>query len=333
MPNRRTASEIRLVNGSTGDPSLLIDYPGKNNALLFDAGENAAIDPKRFADLEAVFITHHHVDHFVGFDRIVRANLDSDKTLHVFGPSGTIRKVYDRIKSYEYTYFLFQKIVLDVHDVLAGAIQSARLECSRRFPEPVVTEAPWPGPVIYENADLAVEACHVDHTVPCLAFALVEKEGYHPDSARLASGPLRAGPWVARALELLRAGAPANTAVSIDGGRFRLGQLGEQYFTMSPPSRLAYVTDTAWSAASRPALLKLAQRANRLYCDSFYAQAQAAQAEKHRHMTATQAAEFARLAKVDALILIHFATRYHGEYEALVEEARALFPKTSAELG
>lgn len=56
-------SEIRLVNGSTGDPALYIDYPGKDNALLFDAGDNGTLDAKRLGDLEAVFITHHHVDH------------------------------------------------------------------------------------------------------------------------------------------------------------------------------------------------------------------------------------------------------------------------------
>src|SRR5262245_28795218 len=105
MPQSRLASDIRLVNGSTGDPSLYIDYPGRDNALLFDAGENAALDAERLGDLEAVFITHHHVDHFIGFDRIVRANIDRDKTLHVYGPEGTIRKVYDRIKSYEYPFF------------------------------------------------------------------------------------------------------------------------------------------------------------------------------------------------------------------------------------
>src|SRR4051812_27426129 len=104
----RTFSEIRLVNGSTGDPALYVDYPGKDNALLFDAGENGNLDPQRLADLDAVFLTHHHVDHFIGFDRIVRANLDCDKTLDVYGPPGTIRKIYDRIKSYEYQYFPFQ---------------------------------------------------------------------------------------------------------------------------------------------------------------------------------------------------------------------------------
>ena len=36
MPPTRTISEIRLVNGSTGDPSLFVDYPGRDDAILFD---------------------------------------------------------------------------------------------------------------------------------------------------------------------------------------------------------------------------------------------------------------------------------------------------------
>lgn len=276
MPGIRDFSEIRLTNGSTGDPGLYIDYPGKDNAILFDAGENPGLDPKRLGDLEAVFITHHHVDHFIGFDRIVRANLDRDKALHVYGPEGTIRKVYDRIKSYEYPFFPFQKIVLDVHEVLEGRIRSAALECSKQFPEPELTEAPLDGPVIHQAQGWRVEAAHVDHTVPCLAFALVESAG--PDERRI-----------------------------------------------------AYVTDTAWSDVSRPRLVPLARKARRLYCDSFYSRAQASLAEKYHHMTATCAGELARLAEVDELVLIHFATRYAGRYQSLVDEARALFPNTSAE--
>src|SRR5919108_5747956 len=109
MPAARTFSELRLVNGSTGDPVLFIDYPGKDDAFLFDAGEIGGLDMKRLGDLEAVFITHHHMDHFVGFDRILRANLDSDKTVHVFGPAGTIARVYARVTSYEHGYFPFMK--------------------------------------------------------------------------------------------------------------------------------------------------------------------------------------------------------------------------------
>jgi ribonuclease Z len=185
--------------------------------------------------------------------------------------------VYDRIKSYELMYFPFQQIVVDVHEILAGRRRSARLECSRHFPEPEVVEAAWTGPVIYENADRAVEAAATDHTVPGLAYALVEKGG-------------------------------------------------------GDPVRVAYVTDTAWSEAVRPGLVRLAHRAYRLYCDSYYAAAQADRAARYRHMTATCAAELAREAQVEQLVLMHFAPRYAGHYEELVEEARAIFPRVSADL-
>ena len=49
-------------------------------------------------------------------------------------------------------------------------------------------------------------------------------------------------------------------------------------------------------------------------------------------MTATSAAELARGARVDELILMHFALRYSGRYAALVDEARAIFPNVSAVL-
>ena len=57
------------------------------------------------------------------------------------------------------------------------------------------------------------------------------------------------------------------------------------------------------------------------------------QAETYRHMTATQAAELAVAARVEELVLIHFASRYKGRYPDLLEEARLIFARTSAELG
>ncbi len=332
MAGARASSEIRLVNGSAGDPALFIDYPGRDDAILFDAGENGGLDARRLGDLGAVFITHHHVDHFIGLDRIVRANLDRDKTLHVFGPTGTIRKVYDRIKSYEYPFFPFQKLTLEVRDVESTLIRSASLECSRGFPEPEPVESPREGCVLFRNAGLRVEFAFGDHTVPCLAFALVEEAGYQPNPDKLAAGPLRPGSWVGQALARLRAGEPMDSPMTISGGRFDLGTLAETYFERTPDVRVAYVTDTAWSDEARPGLRKLAHRAWRLYCDSFYSRREIKQAEKHRHMTASQAAELAREAKVESLVLMHFAARYAGRYESLVEEARAAFPGTSAEL-
>ncbi|GIW79035.1 MAG: ribonuclease Z [Gemmatales bacterium] len=327
----RAISEIFLVNGSAGDPVLFIDYPGKHNALLFDAGDNCRLDTKRLSDLEAIFVTHHHVDHFVGLDRIIRANLGEKKTLHLYGPPDTIEKVYSRLKGYDYPDFSFQQCRVKVHDVWPGKLRWAELHCRNPCPPPAVQERRWKGPVLYENKELRVETVPVDHTVPCLAYALVEKRGYHPDPAKLQEGVLKAGRWIGAVLDRLRAGESLKSTIEIAGGTYTLGALAEQYFTTTPGGRIAFVTDTAWSEQSRPGLTKLAHRAHRLYCDSFYAKGQERQAEKYRHMTATAAAELAREAKVEELILMHFAPRYAGKYDMLIEEARTVFPKVRAE--
>jgi ribonuclease Z len=208
----------------------------------------------------------------------------------------------------------------------------ANLITEERFPEPIIEELNWRGKVIYENPHLKVEAVASDHTIPCFAYAMVEKTGYHPEPERLRSGTLRPGKWVQETLELLRAEASPNTTLEIDGGRFTLAVLRDTYFTRTPGSRIAFVTDTLWSEAVQPTLVQLARGASQLYCDSYYSIQEQRQADKHRHMTAAHAAELACQAKVGELILMHFGPRYKGNYDRLVEEARAIFPRVRADI-
>jgi ribonuclease Z len=332
MAHQRALSMIRLVNGSVGDPVLYLDYPGTNNALLFDGGDNYRLSMKQLGDLEAMFITHHHVDHFIGLDRVIRANIDRDKELQIYGPAGTITKIYDRIRSYEYRFFPFQKLAVVVTELLPGRRRRGRLECTRRFPPPEITEEAWTTPTCHENEELTVEAVAVEHTVPCLAYAMAEKPGYHPDSERLQNGLLKPGRWVGEVLHRLRSGASLESRLEIQGGSFTLGTLAETYFARSSGARVAFITDTFWSEATRPDLVRLSRGAWRLYCDSFYASAQTREAAKHKHMQAPQAATLAKLARVDELILMHFSPRYADHYEKLIAEAAAIFPRVRAEL-
>lgn len=333
---KRTTTELQLVNGSTGDPLLFVDYPGRDDALLFDAGENGTLPAGRLADLAAVFLTHHHVDHLVGFDRILRANLDQDKDLHVVGPEGTIDRISARVRTYEYPFFPFQKLRLHLTELLDDRSRTAVLDWGRQLAIAETSERPIDPtdltPTVFANGLLHVEATRTDHTVPSLAFAIVEEPGFHVDGPRLREGPMRPGPWVSKVLGLLRDGEDEATPIEIEGGVFPLGALRDRYFRKQRGGRIAYVVDTLWSDASRPGLLRLCRKANRLYCDSFYAQADLKNARKHKHMTATQAAELARDARVERLTLIHFSNRYAGRFDNLVREAAAIFPEVNAEV-
>ncbi len=84
-----------------GLPALLLRRGG--DRLLFDCGEGTQRQLLRsvgLADLDAVFLTHHHADHWLGLPGMLKTFglRDRDKALDVFGPPGTAR-LLEQMKS------------------------------------------------------------------------------------------------------------------------------------------------------------------------------------------------------------------------------------------
>src|SRR6476620_5537941 len=80
-----------------GLPALLIARGGER--LLFDCGEGTQRQLLRsvgLMDLDAVFITHFHADHWLGLPGMLKSFQlrDRDKPLAVYGPAG-LRELMD----------------------------------------------------------------------------------------------------------------------------------------------------------------------------------------------------------------------------------------------
>ena len=67
--------EPRLVNDAFGDPGLYVDFRDERRALLFDLGNITGLPPRKLMRLSHVFVTHTHMDHFAGFDHLLRVVL------------------------------------------------------------------------------------------------------------------------------------------------------------------------------------------------------------------------------------------------------------------
>src|SRR6476646_2331852 len=89
-----------------GLPALLVRRGG--DRLLFDCGEGTQRQLLRsvgLADLDAIFLTHHHADHWLGIPGMLKsfALRDRDAPLALYGPPGTtelmsvMRRVYGRL--------------------------------------------------------------------------------------------------------------------------------------------------------------------------------------------------------------------------------------------
>ncbi|HJO61635.1 MAG TPA: MBL fold metallo-hydrolase, partial [Desulfobacterales bacterium] len=55
---------------------------------MFDLGDICSLLPRNILKITHVFITHTHMDHFIGFDKLMRIFLGREKMLHFYGPKG-----------------------------------------------------------------------------------------------------------------------------------------------------------------------------------------------------------------------------------------------------
>jgi len=84
----RLSFHPRLVNGPFDDPGLFIPFQFQNRAVIFDLGDINRLTPKDILKISHVFVSHTHMDHFIGFDRLLRLSLGREKNLALYGPPG-----------------------------------------------------------------------------------------------------------------------------------------------------------------------------------------------------------------------------------------------------
>ena len=167
-----------LVNGPFDDPALYIDFLFEKRAILFDLGELQLLPPRKILRISHVFVSHTHMDHFGGFDRMLRIFLGRDKRLHLYGPLGFIDRVEHRLASY--TWNLVEGYPVDF-TIIAGEfdgreLRSARFRCRNRFRRECESMVATVDGVLLDDETFRVRSVVLDHRIPCLAFTLEEKD-------------------------------------------------------------------------------------------------------------------------------------------------------------
>jgi ribonuclease Z len=319
----------RLVNGPFDDPGVYLDFRHGRRALLFDLPDLAPLSSRELLRVTHAFVSHTHMDHFAGFDRLLRLCLHRPEPLHLLGPEGFIGHVEHRLRSYVWNLLDeqspdFRLIVAEcVEDRIAASAEFRAREAFRR------REAPAPelarGCVLQEDA-FRVEVAVLAHGIPCLAFCLRERLRVNVMRGSLERLGLAVGPWLTTAKQLIRAGAGDDTGVVVNAEMtVALGELRREVFRVGPGQAVAYVTDAADTAANEAKILALARGADQLFIETVFLEEDAALAARRLHLTAAHAGRMGRQAGARHLVPFHFSPRYLDRPDALPTEAERAF--------
>lgn len=326
--------EPQLVNDVFGDPGLHVDFRDERRALLFDLGDLTALPPRKLMRLSHVFVTHTHMDHFAGFDQLLRVVLGRKERLTLFGGPGFVDQVEHKLHAYTWNvvHRYEVELVLDVHELgVDGQGRRARFSSRTRFArEPL---APWQpaGDLLHEDVACRVRARFVDHGMPCLAFAVEEKTQATIAKDRLAALGVATGAWLRELKRAVLDGAPDDTPIELhwrdrDGEhrmRRPLAALRDIVIAARRGRRIGYVTDLRYTAANMETLSQLLAGADLLYIEAVFLDADAQHAARKNHLTARQAGQIARAIGARRVLPFHFSPRYEERAAELAAEVQA----------
>jgi ribonuclease Z len=321
----------RLVNHPFGDPALYVAFRYQGRAMLFDLGRIDRQPAPQLLKISHVFVSHTHMDHFIGFDHLLRVFLARDTELDIFGPEGIVANVAGKLRGYTWNLVDNYGFVLRVHEVGPRTIESVRMPACTGFQTEPLGSRPFDG-VLYDTPDCFVSTAILDHRIPCLGFALSEKTRLNIRPERLAELGVPPGRWLNELKEGIRRGLPDDTPIRAEGrvgsevhsAVLSLGELRDRLVVETRGQKIAYVVDTLFSRDNLERVRQLAHEADIFFCESLFLDADRDQAKKRYHLTARQAGSLARAANVRRLENFHFSPRYDGP-APLRAEAQATF--------
>lgn len=311
--------QTQLGSSRKGDPSLMLKLCNKKMVYLFDCGETNFTN-SQFKQVDYVFISHTHIDHFIGFDKILRVNLTDNKEIVILGPPGIARNVEGKLMGYTWNITDRLQLRLKVGELYSPLKHYYRFFSQdgfvrRETNEEVCSETP------IDDEDVTLATARLDHKIPSIGYSLTEKQFYNVKKDALETKGLRPGPWLGKLKARVGSDEPIDVSETllVDGVAHSIASLRDELLQPKKQMKVTYVTDVLFSPSNREHIVRLARGSDLFYCETYFKKEDKQRADDAFHLTTEQTVQLALDAGVKKLVPMHISRRYQDTASVLKE--------------
>jgi len=324
------------VNPPFEDPVVHVRIRHEGRALLFDCGDLHRLSPGQIMDISDVFVTHMHIDHFIGFDTVIRTILHREAPIRFYGPAGITDCIEGKLKGYTWNLIRDYPLVIKVYEIADGLIRRSRFAAPEAFSRVDGRQMPFQG-VLLDEPLLKVSALQLSHGMPALGYRLDETFHINIRGNELETLGLPVGPWLADLKNAVREAAvscaePADAlpAVAAKGfmahGRRLAPDDLKQLVLITRGQSIAYIMDTSPTEENIAKIIGFVRGVDELFCEAYFLQEDIEHARDRHHLTAGLTGQIAGAAGVGKLSVLHISPRYRDRLERVFAEADGTLP-------
>lgn len=314
----------RLLNNPFEDPCLYIRLLREARALLFDVGYTTNLSARDILKISDIFITHTHIDHFIGFDSILRLHLRKDKPLRLYGPHGFIDRIEGKLNGYTWNLIGDYPISIEAYEITDECIKLSVFRSNTLFKREDLEVKPFEGIILNEPL-FRVRTAILDHQIPSLAFSLEEDFHINIDKVRLSKMGLPVGQWLRRLKMAIRENRE-DEVFMIGGRKYHFSEL-KDIVNITKGQKLSYVADAIGSEDNIRKIVELIKGSDLVYIETYFLDKDIERAKERYHLTARQAGMIAGMSGVNRIVPFHFSPKYIDNPQELIEEAEKEFNK------
>ncbi len=331
---RQTVRMFRFLEptffaGLLDDPVLLVKVRPMGRSLLFDCGQIHHLAKRVLKRVEAAFISHAHMDHFMGIDFFLRNLLVSPRTYSLFGPPGLADKLEHKLRGYDWNLAEHFWCNLEVNEVFEDRLCTWFFQGSRRFSRGLKDEKPLLDKVIYRNQYVWVEACLADHRIPVLMFRCHEKPFFSVSEAAIDREGLVRGPWLGELKKRFHQGFTGDRPLVVLRRRNQevaedpLSDVSGLYHRLNEPkstNSFGYVTDIGFTPENLDRLETLFQGVTLLVAECSFLAQEMTRARQSFHLCTQDINRIIDRLRPRFFLPMHLSKTYNDQSHRLYQE-------------